>query len=196
MNWLAHVFLSPNNINFQIGNLLADVLKPEQLKHEDEMQLAGVQCHYKIDRFTDTHELVKECKTLFFPKYRHYSAVLVDVFFDHFLAINWNNYSSVSYEEYLKDFYTKLSERTVSLSTEANDFLESVVYYERLSFYYDLSGVERALERISKRRKLNSKIDLIDSLNELQSHYERVNELFLDFFPELIKDVKVNYSYE
>lgn len=51
MNWLAHVFLSPNNLHCQIGNLLSDVLKPAQLVHEDEMFRVGVQCHYEIDQF-------------------------------------------------------------------------------------------------------------------------------------------------
>ena len=70
------------------------------------MFLSGVQGHYATDRFTDTHEIVKDSKAIFFPKYRHYSAVFVDIFFDHFLAVNWHKFSSVDYEDYLNGFYS------------------------------------------------------------------------------------------
>jgi len=146
---------------------------------------AGVQCHYEIDRFTDSHELVKKCKQVFFPKYRHFSAVLVDIFFDHFLAANWGSYCSVNYRTYVDSFYEELKSSNLELHPNSNEFIKSVYTYDRLGIYDKLSGVESALERISQRIRLRTKIDIRDSIEELKENYQTLESDFNKFFPEL-----------
>jgi acyl carrier protein phosphodiesterase len=191
MNWLAHVFLSPDDIDFQIGNLVTDTLKPAQLEISNTSFKAGVECHYEIDRFTDSHEIVRQCKQMFFPTYRHFSAVLMDIFFDYFLAISWHKYSAISYEGYIENFYDQLSQRNLVLGEEGEVFLESIIESNRLGIYDTISGVERALERISQRRKVGSKIDIVLSIKELNENHEELLEKFNIFFPELQAHIRV-----
>ena len=194
MNWLAHVFLSPDNIDFQIGNLVTDTLKPAQLNIGNANFKDGVECHYEIDRFTDSHEIVKKCKLVFFPTYRHFSAVLVDIFFDYFLAISWHRYSELSYEDYIQGFYSKLKSRNLQLDESGELFLLSIVDSNRLGLYDNIPGVERALERISQRRKLRSKIDITLSIKELNEHHDQLLDDFNIFFPELQEHIKHWYA--
>ena len=185
MNWLAHVFLSPDNIDFQIGNLVTDTLKPDQLAIANENFKAGVECHYEIDRFTDSHDIVKKCKKVFFPTYRHFSAVLVDVFFDYFLAVSWDKYSAISYEDYIQRFYGQLAKRNLMLGEDGEVFLTSIIESNRLGIYANVNGVERALARISQRRKVRSKIDITLSTKELNENHDQLLADFNSFFPEL-----------
>ena len=190
MNWLAHVFLSPNNINFQLGNLITDVSNPKQLELDNADFKAGVQCHYEIDKFTDTHALVKKCKAVFFPKYRHFSAVLIDIFFDHFLASNWQDYSDEPYRDYVDAFYSSLKVKTLALHEDSEVFIESIYKSDRLGIYDKIEGVEQALERISSRIRLRTIIDIRESVVELNENYDVLLSDFREFFPELRDHVK------
>lgn len=190
MNWLAHVFLSPDNLNFQLGNLLTDVSNPKQLKIDNADFKAGVQCHYAIDKFTDSHELVKKCKAVFFPKYRHFSAVLVDIFFDHFLAANWDDYCETPYRKYVDSFYSSIEQKTLPLHESSETFIKSIYTSDRLGMYDKLEGIQQTLERITKRIRLRTIIDIRESMDELKGNYDVLLTDFRKFFPELREHVK------
>ena len=82
MNWLAHVFLSEQNLEFRLGNLLADIVRGEQRSGMSADFLRGVQCHQAIDSFTDSHPLVRRSRARIGAEQRRFSGVLVDVFYD------------------------------------------------------------------------------------------------------------------
>lgn len=97
--------------------------------------------------------------------------------------MNWHKYSLVDYENYLNDFYSNLESRSIILNSDADSFSESIIDYRRLIFNHDLGEVERALERISSRRKVRSSIYLEKSVKYLKDHYDDLNALFLNFSP-------------
>ena len=101
MNFLAHLYLSGDNPKVKVGNFIGDFVKGKNLKDRFEADIArGIGLHREIDWFTDTHSIVKQSKDRLRPKYRHYSGVIVDIFYDHFLAKNWDRYS----KQLLPDF--------------------------------------------------------------------------------------------
>jgi acyl carrier protein phosphodiesterase len=53
----------------------------------------GIILHRAIDTFTDAHPFLDKAKKLH-SRYHHYAGVIVDVFYDHFLAKNWVTYSN------------------------------------------------------------------------------------------------------
>ena len=83
MNFLAHVYLSGKNVPLAVGNLIADRVKGNTLDGFPPVIQKGILLHRKIDHFTDHHENFKACVQLLFPVYRHYSRVIVDMYFDH-----------------------------------------------------------------------------------------------------------------
>ena len=84
MNFLAHVFLSGENLDLAIGNLIADQVKGKEIEFYPKGIQSGIILHRSIDKYTDTHPIVRECRKVLFSEYRHYSGVIVDMFFDHF----------------------------------------------------------------------------------------------------------------
>jgi acyl carrier protein phosphodiesterase len=108
MNFLAHIYLSQDRDLVQIGNFAADPIKGKKYKSLPLEMQKGVLLHRKIDSFTDSHAIVYKSAHRFFEKYGHYNGVIMDVFYDHFLAKNWNKYSPVPLAEYVDRFYKLL----------------------------------------------------------------------------------------
>src|SRR6185436_3543995 len=116
LNWLAHVFLSESNVEFRLGNLLADIVKGEELRRVvSPAFLRGVQKHKQIDAFTDSHPLVKRSRARISPQFRRFSGVLVDVFYDHLLATNWQIYSPIVLDAFTAKFYADIESSRLEL---------------------------------------------------------------------------------
>ena len=64
--------------------------------------------HRAIDTFTDAHAIPRISSKRLHKNYGHYSRVIVDIFYDHFLAKNWKDYSDVNLEDYVERFYDLL----------------------------------------------------------------------------------------
>src|SRR6188768_77560 len=95
MNFLAHLYLSGNDNKIMVGNFIADFVKGRVALNQFEPAIIrGIELHRAIDEYTDNHPVVTISKNRLRPTYRHYSGVIVDVFYDHFLARNWNTYHS------------------------------------------------------------------------------------------------------
>ena len=95
MNFLAHLYLSGDNEDLIIGNFIADMVKGRQIENFQEEVVKGIELHRKIDYFTDNHAIVDQSKRRLRNKYRLYSGVIVDMFYDHYLAANWSEYSRI-----------------------------------------------------------------------------------------------------
>src|SRR5258708_857949 len=101
MNFLAHVYLSGDHSKVLVGNFIGDFVKGKYLRDRYEPEIAkGIELHRAIDYFTDLHPIVRQSKNRLRPKYNHYSGIIVDIFYDHFLAANWNQDSEVTLPEY------------------------------------------------------------------------------------------------
>ena len=108
MNFLAHIYLSKDDPMITIGNFMADGIKGKKyLKYNEEIQ-KGILIHRWIDTYTDSHPIVKQSTKRLHKKYSHYSGVIVDILYDHFLAKNWKNYHQEPLEKYIANFYQLL----------------------------------------------------------------------------------------
>jgi acyl carrier protein phosphodiesterase len=109
MNFLAHLHLSGNNPNIMLGNFMGDFVKGKSYRQQYEPEIIkGIELHRSIDEFTDSHPVVTESKNRLRPTYRHYSGVIVDVFYDHFLAANWNQVPFTAAWKHLRSRRIKL----------------------------------------------------------------------------------------
>ena len=110
MNFLAHIYLSGNNKLVTIGNFIADGIKGKDYKNYPKEVQIGILLHRQIDSYTDSHETVRKSTKRLHEKYGHYSGVIVDILYDHFLAKNWTKYSDIPLSDYVEDFYVSLEE--------------------------------------------------------------------------------------
>lgn len=184
MNFLAHIYLSGDNPKIMVGNFIGDFVKGRNLVEQFEPEIArGIELHRAIDEFTDSHPVVLESKKRLRPTYRHYAAVIVDMFYDHLLASNWSAY----HEEPLTDFamrtYQTVQQFDSILPPQFRYMLSHMIRGNWLANYAHLEGLERALTGMASRSRYTSKMEL--SINDLKENYGLFSAEFATFFPKL-----------
>lgn len=187
MNWLAHVFLSEPRVEFQLGNLLADVVRGAQRDALSADFARGAVCHKAIDAFTDAHPVVRRSRSRMSSEYRRFSGVLVDVFYDYYLARDWTRYSAVALDAYTAAFYAGAEPHLTALPPDARALLERIIRHDLLSSYAQVDGVERALRRISSylNSRWNKQFTLDRAVRDLLAHEAGFGADFREFFPLL-----------
>lgn len=190
MNFLAHLYLSGDDADVMIGNFIGDFVRGRNLAEQFGEKIAqGIELHRAIDSFTDHHSVVKQSKARLRPKYGHYSGVIVDIFYDHFLALNWSTYSTESLDQYARKAYGYLADREAILPERVKQMMPYMVGGNWLVNYAKLEGIRRSLAGMARRATFNSKMD--QAIEDLQSDHEAFQKDFNHFFPEL-----VNFSKE
>ncbi len=184
MNTLAHFYLSGENIPWQIGNFIADFVKGKQIEQFNKNVQKGIILHRAIDHFTDTHEIVKQSKQRLFPKYRHYSAVIMDIAYDHFLAKNFHKYHELSLEDYSQKIYKNLIPHKNTFPEKAKKLFEGMVKYNWLSEYQYIDELQHPLNSLARRSSFESKMEY--ALDDIKNDYDKYDEEFVAFFKELI----------
>ncbi|APG59249.1 ACP phosphodiesterase [Christiangramia salexigens] len=184
MNFLAHIYLSGNDDLLKIGNFMADSIKGKKYQKYSPSVQNGIILHRAIDYYTDTHPIVKESTQRLFPTYGHYSGIIIDIFYDHFLAANWNKYSNIPLKTYTLDFYTLLKENYDLLPLKVQGFLPYMINDNWLYSYSHLEGIEKVLQGMNRRT--GKKSDMHLAIAELKQHYEKFEDEFERFFEELV----------
>jgi acyl carrier protein phosphodiesterase len=184
MNFLAHLYLSGDNPKLMVGNFIGDFVKGRSWMDQYEPEIVkGIHLHRAIDEFTDSHPIVTKSKNRLRPTYRHYSGVIVDVFYDHYLARYWSNYHTQPLSDFAKHAYQTLSSFDTVLPEGVRQMLPYMVKGNWLVNYADTEGIQRALTGMSRRTPYVSKMD--EAVNDLRKYYEEFKEEFEQFFPDL-----------
>jgi len=186
MNYLAHLLLSGNNEKILFGNFIADWVKGNKyLQYPIEIK-RGILMHRQIDSFTDHHRLHKHSRTYFAPSYGHFSGIVVDVVFDHFLSVHWNEFHKGNRIEFIKKAYISIERYRWFLPPRPKRLLPSMVHHDWIGSYASIYGLNKVLERMSQRTALPAFSK--DAITILRDNYEAIESDFMAFFPEL-------YSY-
>src|SRR6266850_1875154 len=119
MNWLAHLYLSEPNPEFRLGNLLADIAPDRSLASLPAAFQRGIAQHRRIDAFTDSHPVVRRSIQRFAPPFRRFGSIVCDVFYDHFLARDWDSYSSEPLSTFAQSVYGSFDAYRPLISPEA-----------------------------------------------------------------------------
>ena len=184
MNYLAHLYLSGNNADLLLGNFIADHLKGEDRKrHYPQSIKQGIQLHRSIDTYTDAHTVVAESKNRVRAQFGKYAPVIVDVFYDHFLAANWQQYHEKPLQEYAQQTYSLLQNRFDELPAGAQYMLPHMRQHDWLSGYAHIAGIERVMSGMSRRSRFESRMHEAPAL--LESAYPAFEAEFNRFFPDL-----------
>ncbi|MCT4630100.1 acyl carrier protein phosphodiesterase [Winogradskyella sp.] len=184
MNFLAHIYLSGDNELITIGNFVADGIRGNKYKNYPEDIQIGIQLHRAIDTFTDAHPIFRKCTKRLHKNYGHYSGVIIDIFYDHFLAKNWKDYSEIPLADYINDFYKSLNKNFDILPEKFQRLTPIIIEGNWLLSYATIEGIQLVLNGMNRRTKGRSKMN--EATNELKIHYEAFEQDFKAFFKELI----------
>lgn len=186
MNFLGHLYLSGDNKDTIAGNFMGDFVKGrEQLKQYDTEIVRGIMLHRTIDQFTDSHPAVYASKERLRPGYRHYAGVIVDVFYDHFLAKNWEEFHDTPLNEYSQFAYDVIRAYKSILPEEAKHMLPYMIQYDWLHSYRTIEGINRALTGMSRRTSFESHMQ--HASKDLELHYDLFEKEFKQFLPAISK---------
>ncbi len=184
MNFLAHIYLSGDNDLMKIGNFMADGIHG---KHFDTFPMAiqkGIILHRSIDTFTDAHPVFRQSTKRLHANYHHYSGIIVDIFYDHFLAKNWSYYSDERLEDYSERFYQSLRDNYDDLTPKTQKMMPYLIEYNWLLSYQTIEGIESVLAKMDTRMKRDSIMRF--SVAELRTYYSEFESEFTTFFEDLI----------
>ena len=184
MNFLAHLVLSPKETGFISGNLAADFLKGADRKFVSEGVQKGISMHRFVDKFTDSHLLVKTSKNKIKNRFRLLSGVFVDVFYDHFLAKNFESVANISLEEFCECIYETLEKNIDGVPPRLQQFIPIMIHENTLFSYRKLEGVQTALTRVNRR--ITKKFSVTAAMVNFKKVYESLEKDFRKFFPHLI----------
>ena len=185
MNFLAHIYLSGDDKLITIGNFMADGIRGKDYKKYPKDIQIGILLHREIDTFTDAHPIVRKSTKRLHKNYSHYSGVIVDILYDHFLAKNWVRYSDVPLAEYVNSFYNTLENNFDVLQLRVQRMMPYMITDNWLLSYASIEGISKVLDGMNRRTNNRSKMNL--AVNELEEFYTEFEHEFTMFFEELIK---------
>ena len=184
MNHLAHFFLASPNPGLMVGGFLGDFVKgPMKGNYAQDLE-QGISLHRAIDVFTDQHPIVKQSQRRFEKPYRRFSPIICDIVFDHFLALDWHQYSNASLVGFSQQAYQMVIERKLEVPGNALKSIERMQSYGALESYQSQAFIDNALRSLSKR--FSRKNPLAQGFDQYLIHKQGLHDDFVQFMPEVI----------
>ena len=183
MNYLAHIYLSGDNKMIKIGNFMADSIRGKSYEVYERDIKRGILLHRSIDSFTDMHPIYRQSKHRLHSKYGHYSGVIMDIFYDHFLAKNWSLYSKTPLEEFTTDFYILLETNYEILTDKVKSIIPHMRNKNWLLSYSTIDGMQTIMNQMNYRIK--NRVPMDESIQELKEYYTEFESEFKLFFTEI-----------
>jgi acyl carrier protein phosphodiesterase len=185
LNFLAHFHLAWPDEFLVVGGLEGDFHKGPLPGNLSPKLLSGVALHRAIDAYTDSHSEIVAVRRLFPQELRRYAGILIDLCFDHFLSQQWESYSSVPREIFIRETYQMLSRHQALLSANGSRMASRLQEYDLLTRYQHWETISATAERIGQRlRRQNPLHKAGELLLPLLPELERA---FVVFYPQLIE---------
>lgn len=187
MNYLAHIYLADHGDDkLLIGNFLGDFVRKIEESNYDEVIRKGIHMHRKLDSFTDAHPVFLTSRRRVSNLNRRFAGVLIDMFYDHYLAKNWGEYSARPLEDYVQHFYDILNKNINILPDKLKRMMPYLIEENWLVSYREIWGMEQAVNNIN-RRFVHSRRSMQSPIQELINNYKQLEQDFHSFFPHAIE---------
>jgi len=194
MNYLAHLFLSGDEEEIILGNFIGDYVKGHNFKNYSDRVRRGIILHRNIDMFTDKNSIVRASKSRFKDIYGKYSGILIDILYDHYLALKWKIYTSRSLDDFVILVHHVLKKFHDILPEEVKSFIPSFINNDWLNTYKSIEGIEIVLDKMSKRTSLPDETRF--AIQVFREEYDYIEEEFLAYFPTLMDFVTKKFGIE
>jgi acyl carrier protein phosphodiesterase len=192
MNFLAHAYLSFGDPSILTGNMVSDFVKGSaRFGFRKEIQ-QGISLHRIIDAETDIHPATQKAKTIFRNDYRLYSAPIVDIVFDHFLATDPSIFDDASLSEFAKSVYEILEHHANELPPRFFQMLYYMKTDNWLYHYRTKEGIGRSIKGLIRRASFISDSDT--AIRIFNDHYMFLKSCYEEVFPDVKKRAKFEFD--
>jgi acyl carrier protein phosphodiesterase len=192
MNYLAHIYLSGENDQIKVGNLIGDWVKGANHKKLSENVQKGVLMHRFIDWFTDNHPIVKQSKARVAEHYGKYSGIIIDILYDHFLACHWDEYSNIELFDFIESINKSIDDNLLLIPEGPREFFPSFMKNRWMEIYVSMDGIEKVFHGMSKHTSLPDKTHTV--IQVIRDNYEEFSAEFNSFFPLLINEIEARFD--
>ena len=183
MNFLAHAYLSFNDPDILVGNMISDFVKGrDQYNYADAIH-KGIVLHRRIDEFTDHHPATAEAKSFFRPHYRLYSGAITDVIYDHFLANDAIEFSGNELFDFTQQVYAMLESHPAELPPRFITMMPYMKAENWLYHYKEKKGIHSSLKGLVRRAAYLSDHD--KAIELFGTHYDSLKTCYAAFFPDV-----------
>lgn len=169
MNYLVHLFLAEDSPANLLGNLMGDFVKGRLDGTFPAGIHRGIEMHRRVDAFAHDNLWYRQSKNRLDASYGYFRGVLIDIFYDHFLAKNWQRYHNQSLEDFAARIYLLLQAHFEQLPPGLQQVAPRMIEYNWLVSYRDLETIGRVLQRVSSRLRRPNPIGR--GIEELHRHY-------------------------
>lgn len=192
MNYLAHLFLAGTQPEMILGNFIADHVKGSNILKHSPITRKGISMHRAIDTYTDQHPVVRKSIARLRADFHKYAGVVVDMYYDHYLSANWDDYSNIDLQSFTKTRYAILNRFQHVLPLRSARLLFYMEKQNWLLSYGSLDGLQQALNGMSRRTTFVSNME--NAIVNLEAGYAEFGNEFRQFFPDLQSFVKNNFD--
>ncbi len=182
MNYLAHLYFSDPDPLAWSGSLMGDFVKGAVPSNLPKQLSRHLKLHRYIDTLTQTNETFQTSRRRLDPRFRYARSILIDVFYDHFLACRWDEFSAEPLSEFTHAVYRGLYDCFDLLSPGLQEQLPRMMERDWLTSYRQPEIVQRVLIRLEER--LQHKIPLADGFGQLMLWRNELDNDFTTFMHE------------
>ncbi len=184
MNHLAHIALSPPHAACMVGNVMGDFVRGRAVAEGSDELSRGIRLHRCIDRWTDEDPVFRRGRARLDPPFRRYAGILLDVYYDHFLARHWSAYGpGDSLNDYTARAYATLAQWQSRMPPAMSLYVDRLRYHDGLAASRSLAGVSAQLGALARRMRRPG--PLAQGVAPLREHYEALEQDFHAFYPGL-----------
>lgn len=183
MNFLAHSLFGYNDAALITGQFCGDFVRGSELSHFPRGIEVGIRLHRRMDAFTDAHEALKPAKVSLGADRRRVSGIIVDVMFDHWLAVNWRNFSSLGLPQHVGAVHEALREHSNHIPLELARFMRFLHNEKVLESNGELEAIAVTLGRLSRRSARFANLAM--GVQELEPLAHALDAPFKAFYPDL-----------
>jgi len=183
MNFLGHLYLSGDDPLVTVGNFMADAVKGRDLSRFDPRVEQGIRLHRAIDSFTDTHPLQQRGRERAHAHAGRYASVVMDLYFDHLLAVNWRDVHPEPLPVFARRMYALLTQHRHLMPERTQQMLPYMVERDWLTSYATIGGIGRALAGLARR--VPEGAPMVGAEMVLKAHLADYTAEFREFLPAI-----------
>lgn len=188
MNYLAHLHIAEFTKSSFTGNFLGDFVKGDPSKQFPEDVVLGIKLHRFVDSYTDQHLLTKQSKQLFPESLKRFAPIALDMFWDHCLAIQWQQFHHLTLAQFCGYAEQKIAQEVDKKELQLPASFTRVnrwVWQDRwIESYQKLANIQYGLQRMASRKPRLSA--LAETGKVLEQQQKTFKTLFTELYPQVL----------